>query len=1183
MMKHAFLLPFASALIGFAVPALAEGPQGYYRRPALHGDTLVFNCEGDLWKVPVKGGVAQRLTTHPGSESFPSISPDGKTLAFIGQYEGWSEVYTMPMEGGLPERQTFECGSARVAGWTPDGKVLYATDKFSSLPNTQLVTLDIKTHVKKVLPLAQASDGVIDPQGTLYFVRLPKQSSATKRYHGGWVENLWRYKDGDAEATPLSGSDTGTNREPMWWQGRLYFTSDRDGVMNLWSMNPEGGDLKQLTRYKDMDVKGPSLDKGRIAYQKGADLHVLDIASGKDELVKITLTTDFDLEREHWVKKPMEYLTSVHLSPTGDRLVLTARGEVFVAPVESGRFVEIPRKQGVRYRNAVFLPDGKDIIALSDETGEYVFWKLPPNGLGTPTVIPDNGRVFRFAPQPSPDGKWLAWSNKNLQFWVMNIETRQSKLVAESAVEYVEDFSWSPDSQWIAYVETAKNSYDQIKLFKVADGTRAVATSDRFNSHSPAWSADGNWLYFLSERDMRTMVGSPWGPRQPEPYFTENTKLYQIALKKGLTSPFKPKDELTQPSPSGTKTPGPPLRDDFVERVTQAVLAKMQKEKAEKKPEPAPTPAEPPKPVKPPPSNGEQGPAGAEVPAPAKPAEPAPGVKPTSPAPAPKPGAAPEVKPSTPEPAKQPSKPGTSSPGRPRTSSPAAPSIDLDGLMTRLEELPVPAGNYKHLKAGPKYLYFTSKPSGFESKTGLKHLEVSPKGRANALVDDITSFELSADGKKLLVRKGDGFHVLASDAVAAAGLGEPVKLEGWTFATNPREEWRQIFTESWRMMRDYFYDPDMHGIDWQAMRAKYLPLVDRVTERAELSDIISEMVGELSTLHLFVRYGDMRAVPDKVDAATFGARLSRDEAAGGWKVEHIYRTDPDYPAKLVPFLRPGANVREGDVITSINGRATLAAVHPDQYLRNQAGKQVLIEVKRGNTSHKAIVKPISMQQDEEARYDEWEYFSRLRVENQGAGKIGYVHLRAMGADNIAEWAREFYPVYDRQGLIIDVRNNHGGNIDSWIIEKLLRKAWSYMQPRVGEPHWNMQYAFRGHVVVVCNQRTASDGEGFSEGFHRLGLGKVIGTRTWGGNVWLSADRWLVDSGMATAAEIGNYGMEGKWLVEGHGVDPDIVVDNLPHVTYLGGDAQLDAAVDHLKALIAKDPRPVPPKPKYPRE
>jgi tricorn protease len=278
-------------------------------------------------------------------------------------------------------------------------------------------------------------------------------------------------------------------------------------------------------------------------------------------------------------------------------------------------------------------------------------------------------------------------------------------------------------------------------------------------------------------------------------------------------------------------------------------------------------------------------------------------------------------------------------------------------------------------------------------------------------------------------------------------------------------------------------------------------------------------------------------------------------------------------------------VQEGDVITAINGRSTLKVASPGLLLRNQAGKQVLLDVKpsSGGTNRLVIAKPVSSGQAQDLRYDEWELTRREMVEKLGQSEIGYVHLRAMGGNDIAQWARDFFPVFNRQGLIIDVRHNNGGNIDSWILGKLLRKAWFYWQPRVGDPSWNMQYAFRGHLVVLCDHNTASDGEAFSEGFRRLGLGKVIGTRTWGGEIWLSAQRWLVDSGMATAAEMGVYGPEGQWLIEGHGVDPDIVVDNLPHETFKGRDAQVEAAVKQLLDLIAKDPRPIPPAPKYPNK
>jgi tricorn protease len=396
-----------------------------------------------------------------------------------------------------------------------------------------------------------------------------------------------------------------------------------------------------------------------------------------------------------------------------------------------------------------------------------------------------------------------------------------------------------------------------------------------------------------------------------------------------------------------------------------------------------------------------------------------------------------------------------------------------------------------------------------------------------------------------------------------------------------REDFRQIYIDAWRLERDYFWDPNMHGVDWDAMRDKYLPLVDRITTRRELNDLIGELVGELSALHVSVRGGDLREGPDQIRVAALGARLQRDESAGGYRIDYIYQSDPDYPEELSPLADPDLDIQAGDIITGINGQGTLSVRHPRVLLRNKAGQQVLVTIKSGETgrTRQLIITPTG--NESSLRYSDWEYTRRLKVEDKGKGDIGYVHLRAMGGRNITEWYRNFYPVFKRKGLIIDVRHNRGGNIDAFILEKLLRKAWFYWKPRAGSPYWNMHYAFRGHMVVLCNEYTASDGEAFAEGFRRLGLGKVIGTRTWGGEIWLSSNNQLTDRGLARAPQTGVYGPEREWLIEGHGVDPDIVVDNLPHETFKGKDAQLEAAIAYLKEQIRKHPVDIPDPPPYP--
>lgn len=1081
------LLVVMIALLSAGALYGSEKP-GYYRFPSLHGSTVVFTAEGDLWSVGVEGGIARRITSHPGVESYASISPDGNELAFSAEYEGTTEVYTMPSSGGVPRRRTFD-GGARVVCWTPEGNILYATGRYATLPNQQMLVLNPRTGSKELLPLAQAAEGSFNNDGKiLFFTRLAFQGSHTKRYKGGTAQNIWRYSSGDSEAVPLTKDFEGTSKNPLWYAGRVYFVTDRDGTMNIWSMNADGHDLQQHTSHKGWDVKSPSLHDGRIVYQLGADLHLYDITAGTDRLIPIALSSDFDQLREKWVKNPMEYLTSFGISPSGDRLVLTARGQIFVVPVEQGRLVQATDSNRIRYRNATFMPDGKKLLALSDETGETEFVSLPANGVGDKQVLTSDATVLRWEGVPSPDGKWIAYTDKNEELWTFNIEQKKNIRILKTDEGGPEGQAWSPDSKWLAYSRSAKNFFNQICLYNVETGKTLELTSDRVDSYYPVWSPDGKWIYFVSDRVFQSVVPSPWGSRQPEPYFDKTRKIYAIALTADLRFPFTPNDELYASQPGDKK-------DD----------KKEEKKGEEKKPEKK----------------------------------------------------AVEV------------------------------VIDPVGLQGRVFEVPLPAGAYSSLAITDKYLFVAERPAIYQGKTNLVAVELKNKEVAlKNVVEDIRGYEMSQDGKKLAVRKGEDFYVIDANGTAPGDLAKTkVNLGNWLLTVDPREEFRQMFMESWRLERDYFYDPSLHGIQYKELFNKHLPLVERVTDRDELSDLLSNLVGELSALHIFVYGGDVRRSSDKIGVATLGARLERDEQAGGYRIVHIYRSDPEYLDVASPLVAPGLGIAEGDVILSINGSRLLGEKSPEAVLRNQAGQQVLLHVRSGagNKEVDAVVKPLTLGDDENLRYTEWEYTRRARVEEKGKGDLGYVHLRAMGGNNYTEWVKNFYPVFDRKGLIIDVRHNRGGNIDSWVLEKLLRKAWFYWQGRVGKPTWSMQYAFRGHMVVLCNERTASDGEAFSEGFRRLGLGKVIGTRTWGGEIWLSSSNFLVDRGIATAAETGVFGANGEWLIEGRGVEPDIVVDNLPVATFKGGDAQLDAAIAHLQQLLKERPIEPPKPPPYPNK
>jgi len=507
------VLTFTMGLLAWwALPAGAADPtpihRGYYTSPAIRGDNIVFTSEGDLWEVGVSGGVARRLTTNPGTESHAVLSADGNTVAFSADFEGPTEVYTMPVEGGLPQRRTWD-GDSIPQGFTPDGRLIISTSRYATLPGSQLVLVN-DVGAREIVPLAEAAEGVYSPAGNvLFFTRWFKQPSVTKRYKGGTAESVWKF-DGKNEAVPLTADYTGASTQPMFWNKRVYFLSDRDGIMNVYSMDEDGHGVKEESHQKIFDISSASMDDGRIIYACGADLWLLDLKSGREQTIPVTLASDFDQLREHWVKKPTDYLTAVHISPDGTSAVFTARGEVFTLPLRNGRTVKVAANSAVRFREARFLPDGKSVLALSTETGETEFWKFPANGEGKPEQWTRDAHVLRWDGIVSPDGNWLAHYDKDQKLWLFNIKTKEEKQISQSMMGDYADLRWSPDSRWLAYVEAADNEFLQIKVLNVASGDIKFITSDRYNSVSPTWSSDGKWMYFLSDRMLKTTIESPW-------------------------------------------------------------------------------------------------------------------------------------------------------------------------------------------------------------------------------------------------------------------------------------------------------------------------------------------------------------------------------------------------------------------------------------------------------------------------------------------------------------------------------------------------------------------------------------------------------------------------------------------------------------------------------------------------
>ena len=1088
----------------------ANAQTGYYRQPAISNDALVFVAEGDIWRAAPSGGIAQRLTTHHAEESNPSISPDGKWLAFTGRYEGPAEVYVMPLAGGQPTRLTFDGDTARVQGWTRDGKVIYASQRYSGKPSMRLYTVDVTTRSNAEIPLAEAAEGCY-AGASLYFTRLPLTSDNVKRYEGGLAQKIWKFIAG-AEAAPLTLDYKGTSRQPMCTADRVYFLSDRDGLMNIWSMDLDGRNLKQHTQSKVFDIRGATIagDGKQIAYQLGADIHVLDTASNTTRKIELALQSDFEQTRTRWVKTPWDFVTSVEPSPSGDRVVLTARGQVFVAPVGAGRRIEVTRESLTRARNATFSHDGKAIYAFADDSGEFELMRYPANGVGNGKQLTKGATVLRQRAFPSPDGKWVAHYDKDRRLYLLNLATGDDKVIDQSKFDAYDKIVWSPDSRWITLTRQAENQFETLQLIEVSNGRATQLTSDRYDVRDPAFSPDGKWLFYLGNRNLQSLVTSPWGQRSPEPFFDRQSKIYALALDPAARWPFLARDELQKPE---TIKPPEPSKDaplgDAAKEAIKAADAKADAAAA----------------------------------------------------------AARQI------------------------------VITLPGLSERLYEVPIPAGNYSDLSTDGKRLYFVVGETSIERKQSLRSVAIEPPNPATGpatidlFFDEIRAYALTQDRKKIFIRKANDLFVF--DAGKAAPLPAEhakfaVNLRDWTFTLDPREEWQQMFTDAWRMHRDYFFDKNMHGADWPKVRAKYAPLMTRVTDRAEVSDVIAQMSAEAAALHSQVAAPDVRRGQDAVEVAALAADLVK--TAQGFRIQRLYGGDPELLEERSPLARPEVNVRVGETITAINGIAAGGAANIGELLRNQAARQVLLSVADATgKSRELIVTPIDTRRDRELRYLAWEAERKARAEKASGNRIGYVHLQAMGANDIARWAREFYPVFQRDGLIIDIRQNNGGSIDSWIIEKLQRRAWHFWQSRQSDAVvWNQQLAFRGHVVALIDANTYSDGETLAQGLRRLGIAPLIGVTTAGAGIWLSDQNRLRDNGIARAAELGVYvdnqlgaKNERMWITEGVGVEPDLRVDNLPHATFNGGDAQLDAAISYLMDKIGKEPVSVPVMPPFP--
>ena len=1108
---------YASNSEGDAVQAQANNPvktiqPGYFRQPSLFQDTLVFTAEGDIWKTQLGADTATRLTTNEVEEHSAIISPDGQSIAFAANYDGATEIYTMPINGGLAKRVTFENSAIKLHQWHQNGIVYSTNSRVGPTASWVLKTVEPTTLSTKIMPLSDAVEGRLSQDGsTLYFTQFGLQMSNdnANQYKGGAQGELWRYTLGSQQEASLLTEDINASvREPMIKGDTLYFVSNESGLDNVWAMDLDGDNRRQITKFTDWAVRDAMLHGNLIVFQHGADIKVLNIQNQQVNTVDIRLTSDYPNLREKWVNQPLRYLNSARFTEQANKVTLTARGRVAVANTGTQRLVEIATDPTSRTRNAILSNDGEWVYALNDTSGEMEIWQYAADGSAEAKQLTNNSKGFRWNLYPSPDGKHLAHDNKQGEVWLLNLETGEDQLIYDNVSDWspTQGLVWSQDSSMLAFAHSALNEErSRVLLYSLTDQQHQIVTTEKYRSFAPAFSHDGKWLYFLSDRHFVATPSSPWGDRNMGAQFDRRTQIFALDLTGEGDFPFQPKTELSE-SASKKKSKSKPKQDD-----------KDNKDKAAEND--AENDAE----------NAKQADATDVAEAVTKQEE--------------------------------------------NKSS----NIKWQGLAQRLWQVPVESGNYTKLTANRSFLYVLDRVNEPKQQPALKAIQIKPKTSPAIFTTNVADYQLGTKGKSLFIRKrGNGntaqFIVMAGARFPANANNSRVQTNKWKLAIQPQQEWQQIFRDAWLMHRDSLFDANMRGLDWNATKQKYLPLLHRVTDRHELNDIFKQMMGELNTLHSQVGGGDVPRDTDAPRAASLGATY--EDTVDGVKISHIYRHDIEVPSMAAPLSQPGVDAKVGDVITHVNHQAITTRADLITALRNQSGNQVLLTLKREGAENpvSTVVTPVTTSRDFRLRYQDWVVGNATKVA-QADDNIGYFHLYAMGGNDISTFAREFYAQYQKHGLIIDVRRNRGGNVDAWILEKLLKRSWSFWQTPNGEKNTNMQQDFRGHIVVLADEFTYSDGETFTAGIKALDLGTVIGKQTAGAGVWLSGRNRVVDNGIARVAEFPVYAMDGRWITEGTGIKPDIRVDNLPFETFQGRDAQLERAIKYLQEKLKDEPIP----------
>ncbi len=1090
------------------------------RNPTVSATQIAFAYAQNIWTVTREGGMARRITSFQGQTSNPHFSPDGKWIAFSGEYAGNLDVYVVPAEGGEPKRLTWHPGADTVQGWTPDGRsIMFSSSRATWTPSgaPRFWTVPAEGGVEEPMALPRGYQGKISPDGSHIAYRMNNSWDEERRnYRGGqnrpvWIVDLKTY---DLVSPPWTDSK---DVDPVWVGDTVYFISDRDGVANVWSYNIGSKKLNQVTKFTDFDVKTMDSGSGAVVFEQAGYIHELDPKSGREHVVNITAAGDFPWMMPRW-DDVTNRTTNIRLSPTGKRVVVEARGEVFTIPAEKGDVRNLTNSSSAADRDPAWSPDGKWISYFSDRSGEYRLYIEAQDGL-TPSreIILDHPTHY-YTPSWSPDSKKLVFTDTGLHVWVLDVATGRAKIVGNDpwmVPSRTLNPTWSPDSKWVAYSSRLRSLYHAIFIANAETGESKQVTDGLSDAVWPVWDASGKYLWFLASTDFG--LSSQWLDMTSYDH-DETFGLYLAVLKKTEQSPLLPEsdeDKGVGSAPANPATPGGRgMRPSTGEGATSDSSASDQQ----------PEPQAPRRP---------RGPVAVQIDFDGL------------------------------------SKRIISVPGVPERQYNAL-AAGADGTVFLLERLRSQgAGAPLGLGAGELIRYRLSdrKPATFVS--GVSYYDVSADGRK-------IIYRAAAQGAAGGGAAFGGRPPNPQLFIVDADRNPPQPGQGRVNFTlrmylDPKEEFKQIFNEMWRNERDYLYVPNLHGTDWNKDREMYGALLPYVMHRADLNYLMDMMGAEIAIGHSYVRGGDMPEVPQS-QGGLLGADFVIDN--GRYKVARVYDNENWNPDLRSPLAVPGANVNVGDYILAINGVELKAPDNIYRLLDGTANRQTSLTVNDKPTmdgARNVVVVPVASEQALRTRA--WVESNRRLVEKLSDGQLAYVYLPNTGQPGYSSFNRYYFSQQDKKGAIIDERYNGGGSAADYIIDVLQRDFDGYFNNVAGDryPFTSPAAGIWGPKVMIINEMAGSGGDLMPYMFHYRKLGVLVGKRTWGGLVHTADTPTFVDGGSAIAPRGGFFARDNRWAVENEGVAPDIDVENWPKDVVAGHDPQLERAVEEAMRLLKLHP------------